>query len=363
MADQLRDVVCYYHDPVKAPLMRAAVLPTVRELPTELGAHVLRGWLGGPHVRVRLRGPDRSIGPAAGAVRHRLVDHLRDHPDRQPMSSADLLRMSVAAGRAELVAPPYGPFQEDNTVMFEEPDPAILARIPGWPATARPRTSLLHDGLPAVAAFLEETGRSGDRSGARVLAAVGALAAHATAGPGGLEKCYLSYQSHLELHLHTHDKDGRTRAAHDTVWRTYRAPVSTRVTTQLDELAREWLRWSRAARRTAAVAYDEGLLASATWQQTSSRVKAFDDPAVSSLYRDDDLSEFHQTIRDWTRDAAQTRVFEIERFCVNMLYQLLAVCDVTPAERYLAGSLVCRAVEAATGLTWRDRLVPQGATP
>ena len=44
------------------------------------------------------------------------------------------------------------------------------------------------------------------------------------------------------------------------------------------------------------------------------------------------------------------------RYGTHVLYQLLAVCDVTPMERYLAASLVTRAAQRVIGEQWADQL-------
>ena len=130
MTGQARAVVCYYYEPVKAPLLRACVVPALRAVPPGVLAHVERGWLYGPHVRIALDGEPATVTAEAARIRDRVTDHLRENPSTVRPTHADLLRAATAAGRAELVPPPYEPFQPDNTVRIEEPDPAAIARLP-----------------------------------------------------------------------------------------------------------------------------------------------------------------------------------------------------------------------------------------
>ncbi len=369
MTRYTRDVVCYYHDPVKAPLLREAVLPGLRDLDTRVAAHLERGWLHGPHVRVRLRGAPPAVDTAAGRLAAHLAGYLRGHPSRVRLTPVQLSEVATAAGRAELVPPPYGPFEPDNTVRIETPDPAAVARIPGSPDTAEVRAALLGAGLPAIEATLARQGTGGDRPGARVRAAVTALTARAATAPGGLPVNYFSYRSHLEVYLHHCDPTGRVRAAHQAAWRRYGAEVMGLVADEVGAdgsggpLAGAWRRWSVEARRAAADAYERGVLFSASREDTFRRAARFADPALSRMYSDGHLSEFHRLLAQRTREPGRQPGFEIERFCINMLYLLLAVGDLTPDERYLAASLLCTAVEELTGVTWRERIAAMAVDP
>ncbi|MEU4428867.1 hypothetical protein AB0F81_50355 [Actinoplanes sp. NPDC024001] len=357
-----RDVVVYYHDPVKAPLLREAVLPALDAVPPGVAAHLERGWLHGPHIRICLAGPDDPVPATAAGIAAAVRSHLDVRPSRVHLSHAELLAASTAAGRAELVPPPYEPFVADNSVLVREPDPAAVARVPGGARTAAVRAAVLHAGLPALSATLAETGLHGDTGGARVRAVIVALTAHAGAGPWRLRGNYLSYQSHLELHLHHHDRSGRTRAAYDEIWRRHGDAVTALVRRSAaaggrQPLSAAWYGWGAAARETAAAAYDHGVLRSATPRDRALRLDAFGDPALVAAYARNGRSPFHRIAGERQRDPAEQRLFEIERFCNNMLYLLLAVVDVTPAERYLAASMVCAAAQRLTGRSWRDAVV------
>src|SRR3954447_18372655 len=118
------DVLVYPYDAVKAPLLRDAVLPALEALPDGVIAHLLRGWLHGPHLRVRLHGPPALVAPTAAALTERLARHIAACPSTTSLDRRQLLDRATAAGRAELVPPPYEPFVANNTVRAEVPDPA-----------------------------------------------------------------------------------------------------------------------------------------------------------------------------------------------------------------------------------------------
>ncbi|WP_203924433.1 lantibiotic dehydratase C-terminal domain-containing protein [Rugosimonospora africana] len=355
-----RDVVVYYYDPIKAPLLRDAVLPALRHLQPGIEAHLERGWLHGPHVRLRLAGERHTLIDASAQLARGIARHLVDHRSRVRMSPDELSALATAAGRAELVPPPYEPFIDDNTVRVEEPDPAAAARVSGGPATRAVRAALLRAGVPAVEATVADVGRRADTTQARVRAAVIALAAHAAAGRWGLHSNYISYLSHLELYLHHADPDGTLRARHHAIWRRTADRVTDLVAGSVDAntsdpLAAAWQRWGATARDLAAAAHDRGELRSASPRDTLRRLAAFDDPTpLMAMHASTDSSEFHQLVQGFQRDADAQRGFDIERFCTNMLYLLLAVTDLTPAERYLAAALVTEAAQRLSGRTWRE---------
>ncbi|MBG0567028.1 lantibiotic dehydratase C-terminal domain-containing protein [Actinoplanes aureus] len=363
-----RDVVVHYHDPVKAPLLREAILPALDAVPPGVGVHLERGWLHGPHIRMRLAGPDDTVWPTAAGIAAAVRGYLAIRPSRVRLSHTELLAASTAAGRAELVPAPYEPFAADNSVLVCGPDAAAVARVPGGPRTAAVRAALLRAGLPALSATLTETGMRGDTDGARVRSVIVALAAHAAAGPWRLRGNYLSYQSHLELHLHHHDRTGRIRAVHDDVWRRHGDATTALVRRStaaggLEPLSAAWYAWGTTARRIAAGAYDRGVLRSASPQDGQRRFDAFGDAELVAAYVRDGHSLFHRLAGERRREPAEQRLFEIERFCNNVLYLLLAVADVTPTERYLATSMVCAAAQRLTGRSWREAVVdPAGAS-
>lgn len=121
----MTDVVCYYHDPVKAPLLRDAVLPALAEA-ERAGAtgHVERHWLHGPHVRVRLDGPDQ-----AALVASRIRAYLAINPSTVDADHDMLLAQAKQNGIAELVPPPYEPIRPDNTVVVEPTDLTTLRQL------------------------------------------------------------------------------------------------------------------------------------------------------------------------------------------------------------------------------------------
>lgn len=202
------DVVLYDYREDKAPLLREVVLPLARRAAAEgLAAHVERHWLYGPHVRLRLRGTSGAVAAAAERAAATLRGWAAGHPSAARVDEEELLARAAVAGRAELIAPPYGPLVPDGTVRVEPVDQSSLRALIGSDG-ARLRDDLLALGLPALetgCAFL--TGH-GAAPAARVQLAVAALAAHAAAHPQGLVGGHYSFVSHLEDFLVYEDEEG-----------------------------------------------------------------------------------------------------------------------------------------------------------
>ncbi|WP_370947185.1 hypothetical protein AB5J62_06415 [Amycolatopsis sp. cg5] len=329
------DVICYYHHPVKAPLLREAVLPIAADLTSAgLGVHLERHWLHGPHVRIAIRGEGAESQAAEAAVR--LCEYLSVRPSSADIDTATLLAEAAAAGPAELIEPPYEPIQPDNTVRLA---PARILPTLGLDG-AGIRTELLRLGVPAVRAACEFLGDHGDSAASRLQVAMVALTAHAARYPAGLTAGYHSYLSHLEDFLANDDPDGRLAAQFEAQWVRHREQVLALVE-RVAGGEETWTAWSEKA-----------------WQHVESRLEAGADLSGGAGRRRETFSEYHQLMHQADPEGAMRVRPDIltYRWCTNMLYQLLLLCDLRPLERYLAAYLVTRAVPVLTGHDWRAEL-------
>ncbi|MFJ5228280.1 hypothetical protein ACIQBJ_00125 [Kitasatospora sp. NPDC088391] len=362
------DVVLTYYRPIKARALREAVLPLARAATADgLTAQVERHWRFGPHLRLRLSGPADATAAAAAHAAVRLRRWVTAHPSTDDRSEAQLLAEAETAGRAELVAPPYGPLTPDNTVRTTPADPAATAALHallGVEATAL-RDELLQHGLPALGSGAEYLGRHGDTEAARVHLAAAAFAAHAAAHPDGLIGAHYSYLSHLEDFLLHEDPDGRLRAAFDRTW-DRSGPTVTALVGRITGggargFERDWAAWSRTAWRLAGARHAAGADLGGSRAEYRDRAAALGDPATANRWDPERrlrYSDFHLLLHRsdpdgtmWTRPD-----YLIHRAATNGLYRLLAICDVRPIERYLAAHLVVRTVPGLTGHHWQDRV-------
>ncbi|MFF5703279.1 hypothetical protein ACFY7H_12350 [Streptomyces sp. NPDC012794] len=359
------DVVAYHHHPVKAPLLREALLPLAASCARQgLSAHVERHWLHGPHLRLCLRGPAVRVEAAAGSAASRIRDWLRLCPSRSDLTPAQLLEAAAVNGRAELVPPPYGPLAPDNTVRVEPADRSPVRALLGDDGAAL-RDDLLRDGLGALRAGAGFLADHADTAPARVRLAVTALAAHAAAHPGGLAGGHYSYVSHLEDFLLHDDPDGRLRASFDRQWERAGDTLTPLVGRIADGgphgWERAWAGFSAAARNRTRARYEAGADLHGSPPAYRDRAAATGDRAAAERWDPDArtrYSEFHRLLR---RADPQGAMFTdpgyvVHRVCTNALYRLLAICDVRPLERYLAAHLVVRTVPALTGSDWRTEL-------
>ncbi|MFI6149084.1 lantibiotic dehydratase C-terminal domain-containing protein [Streptomyces sp. NPDC051109] len=359
------DVVVHHYEPVKAPLLREAVLPLARRAAAEgLTAHVERHWLHGPHLRLRLRGRPGAVAAAAERTAAELRARAASHPSRAAADGERLLAQAAAAGRAELIPPPYGPLVPDNTVRVEPVDLSSLNALIG-PDGVRLREELLALGLPALQAGTAFLGERSDTSAARIELVVSALAAHAAAHPEGLVGGHYSYVSHLEDFLVQEDRDGRMRAAFDRRW----DAAGERISALVGRIAsggatgweRAWADWSAGAWRITEERLRAGADFTGVRAEYLDRAAALGDRAtverwdrrVRTRY-----SDFHRRLHRsdpqgtmWTRPD-----YMVYRACTNGLYRLLTICDVRPVERYLAAHLVVRSVPELTGHRWQARV-------
>ncbi|GAA2685721.1 MULTISPECIES: lantibiotic dehydratase C-terminal domain-containing protein [Actinosynnema] len=352
------DVVCHYRDPVKAPLLRTAVLPALAAA-TDAGAvgHLERHWLGGPHVRVRLDGPPETINQSATLVADRLRAHLTDHPSTVDTTDAELLERSRQSGIAELIPPPYEPIHPDNTVLVEPTDLTSILRLTGSTELVELRTRCLRLGVPAITDAV-----STDRtSQGRAQLALIAMAAHASRFPAGIANGYHSFLSHLEGFLAHSDPNGALRTRFDALWERNADAAEETVRSVLDgSLGTVWARWSDATRELGEAAFDRGELPTGPTDLLGERALELGEPdALRRWHRDhlDAPGEYHRRLIEVDFDHPDyLRPVTVYRNGTNALYRLLAVCDVTPVERYLAASLLVRAVQRVTGVAWDEQV-------
>jgi hypothetical protein len=352
--DGFYDVVCYFYDPIKAPLLREAVLPALRHC--AVAHHLERHWLSGPHLRIRLHGTADDTAAAAAHVAAELRTYLATHGSRTIITAEQFTHDCAAAGRAELIAPPYPPLRPDNSVVVEAVD------APAEGVTLR--AGLLHAGLPALAQTVRHLGTAGDTPGSRLGVVIAALAAHAAAYPRGVGLAALSYVSHVEEFMLHEDPDGRVRAAFEQRWRRHADSVTATVDTIVGAapnhpVEQAWLRWSTTVRPTIA-ALDHTDLPLAGAADLAARARLVGTPELRQRWdfsRRTSFSPFHRELAGLlTDDTPALADMSVHRYLTNVLYQLLAICDVLAAERYLGAYLVSRAVEQITGVSWQQRL-------
>ncbi|WP_394618156.1 hypothetical protein JNUCC0626_03355 [Lentzea sp. JNUCC 0626] len=351
----MTDVVVYYHDPVKAPLLRDGVLPALSAalaaFPDVVG-HVERHWLHGPHLRVVLSGP--SCSTAALLVATLLRSHLVGAPSGVELSTSELLAHAESAAVAELLLPPFTPFHPNNSVRIEPTDTSRAATfLP--PAHVALRAEGLRLGVPVLRPSLDVS---------RPLLALTAMAVHASRYPGGLQYGYHSFLSHVEDFLLASDPDGVIRSKLDKIW-SANASAACAVVSQValgqptTVLEAAWQNWTIALRLAAEETYDAGELSPDPNPRHGARAYEVGDPDAIRRYNYGErtsFTDYHTAM--WTVDLsspAVARAMTVYRLGTNVLYQLLALCDVTPMERYAAAHLLSQAAQQVLGTTWSEQ--------
>jgi len=374
------DVACYYHDPVKAPLLQAAVLPMADDLAaTGLAIHAERHWLHGSHVRLRLAGPADAVQAAAEDATTRLRRYLARHPSTVAISAAQHLAMAAVAGPIELLPPPYEPIHPDNTVRIEAVDERPLADLLGSAAAVAYRADLLRLGLAPVAESMRFLSAHDQRAGARVRLALMVMARQAAAATQGFRSGHLTFLSHLDDFLLYHDPGGQFAARLAASWSRQGDAVTELVRAAVGlnpngpataALVAAWGTWTDEALAAAGAGYVERALPLQPGDEYTARARLTGDPVAARRWDPEkrtEYSDYHAAIRQVDfRRLKHEREFVTHRFCVNLLYQLLALCDVTAVERQAAAYLLVRAVQRITGVDSRGRLrlaVATGALP
>jgi hypothetical protein len=359
------DVTCYYHAPLKAALIRDAVLPALRRARADgLDGYLERHWLHGPHVRIRLEGPAAATVAAAETATGSLRDYLATHPSDAGTDTATLLARSVEAGRAELVPGPYEPIHPDNTVRVEPADDRHVHALLAAPQKLACRAELLRAGIGPIEAttgYLTTTGNTTDN---RVWLTLRAMAVHAAAYPPGIAGGYQSFLSHLEDFLYLHDQRGKLRERFAAQWQRHAPRVREEVArataaSRTDPVITAWADWETRAWGVCAAAASRGDLPMPGDEYRQQARKL----AHEATERRFDpgrrgYSLYHLALKavDFLTAPGIAEHFGAYRFATNVFYLVLAICDVTPIERYLAAYLLSEAVQESSGISWKDAM-------
>jgi hypothetical protein len=365
--------VVYYEDR-KQDLLADCLIPLARKMAAGKRAKAVfleRHWRFGPHVRINVVGaPSDAAGRFARETKPAVVDWLRDHPSRAPLDRAAYLKTSAQLASAELVLPPYGPIWPDNTVILGAYQPRVdLYGEAGAGAKAR----FLAGALDPVGLLLDLTRDDHRRRLDYVLRLLVMVAAMYSADD--VAAGTLSFRSHVEDFLTHEDGTGRIRAAFDAKYAALRESVVEVVrAVATDAAAGEY-------RGVDPVLAAWSVLLRDTWEHLSGLTKLHEiDESPTDRYYDvaarvSDVARtrwdferkrtfggFHRSLRGLDFLPRQNvAVFSTYRWVVNLVYLVMPLLDVSPAERYLLTYVVSNAADEVVGVRWDERLEALGA--
>lgn len=366
------DVACYYYTAEKVPLLYDAVLPAARQAQLlGLDVHLERHWLHGPHLRIRMTGQRDRVSEAAETTAESLREYLRSRPSESDQDASSLLREAVLRGRADLVAGPYEPIHPNNSVGIEPADESHILQLLGSASAVACRSNLLRTGMEPVAGSAEWLIQNSNSLTNRVWLALTAMVVHASAYPPGIVSGHQSFRSHLEDFLHLRDPGGKLRSSFDHAWRKRREQVTDHVALIAtaegcagDPIAPAWKAWVKPALAVCTSAFERGELPLVPGSGYKDQAWAIGDP--ETVWRWDEqlrtsYSPYHTELQklDFLNLPGVAENFGPYRFATNLLYLLLALCDVTPLERYLAAYLLSEAIQSLTGTTWQEVMARQ----
>ncbi|MCC3765527.1 hypothetical protein K3N28_20915 [Glycomyces sp. TRM65418] len=362
-----------YHAPVKRRFVAAVLIPAVHRLQRVHGVshvHIGRHWRFGPHLQLIASGPEHgALVAALAAERPAIEAGLKQHGSGYVLNTDGYLETSRQLGAAELIPPPYEPIWPDNTVRpFDTPlEPGLIEN---------PNARDLRDAFnEAMVEPLEHIIAAAERSkSARLQGAFTFMVLLAATYPDrGLLHGSLSYKSHLEDHLQDYDRDGSLRADFESRYRPVSPQFEALTTSLVDDPTEPgyytgsdpvWQRWGQALRTF----WDRALDLAEVRDIEPLLHEGYTDRAADlndhlrrkyAVGDDREYSEFHAALREVEyTDKEAGRWFASYRFMVNLLYAQMLVIDVSPAERLFLAHAVSEAVDAVTGVNWRQILKP-----
>ncbi|WP_129842995.1 thiopeptide maturation pyridine synthase [Streptomyces sp. RFCAC02] len=356
-----------YYAPDKDALLLDAVRPALAHVADRVsGAHVLRHWRRGPHLRINVRTePARwreSVRPDLTAT---IGAHLRAHPSTTVLDPDEALPRHRLLALREQEKGPLTPWYPDNS-LHEEPY-ADRRHVMGADAAADALTAFYDDATGPLFAMLEHI-RQG--RGTRQGLAVTLLLATAHAGAPPLTRSFLSFRSHADGFLSGCGDPAAVRARFEAAFARRRGELVElvrAVTGALDDPAapappfvREWAALLADHGRRAEPLIARGELARPDAPRALPVPELPGVPAgvrVRGLPRDLAYSDLHRTV--FGSEAYQREVFTRPDFLryrvlLNHTYLHLTRLGLTPVDRFLTCHLAARAVEETYGVSAVD---------
>lgn len=332
------------HDGEVTDLVLDAVRPLFHQLGDSVsGAHHLRHWRRGPHLRLNIRTDEdtfrTSVRPAVEEI---VGGYLLAHPSTAQVDPAALLDEHRRLARLEAERGPLLPWEPDNSICYEPYDERV--DVLGGRQAAELLADM-HTATTDLAFAMTERQRSG---GQRTAMAFDLLVATAHSLSGlPLTEGYVSFRSHAEGFLSSFPEGPQLRprweahyAHHAEQLRARVRHVVDRLETGADCFAGEWVRLLAPIRRRAGQLIEQGgLVLDTPWLRDNY------DPGVRL---DPAQSPFHAELAAQGRGgntSSRADWFQQYRAMLNYLYLFLTRLGVRPGERYLLCHLTADAVE------------------
>ncbi len=343
----------------------ATVVSQAQQNPAFHRCFASRHWLFGPHIDIYLAYPDPvAAAPALQQWQQQISGWLNANPSLVVLDESQYLAQSKLLGEAELLAGPYEPLLQDNSVTQVEyqPDVALLRDI----ELVKLKEDYCHQMMP-IAFDLLRLKQQDKTAFLLKLAEMLAIVGHTFAFEG-LKRGHLSLRSHLEFFLANRDPSGKLRQHYQQQELQYR--------TQMDLLLQ------RLHHQTASLQFyreQDPLLAS--WTQLVHQLKSqvtdivlrkydlmrgqqhFDQLANQRMDVDTNdqpyfkQGQFFELMYSQGSDSIMSsREFLIYRTMVNHFYVSLPLLGVSPLDKHLLCALIADASERYYQINWQQML-------
>ena len=346
-----------YYDSDKGALLGDCLVPAALDtagLEGVTAAWLHLHWRFGPHCVLYADGDPGAVEAAMAGARDRVRSFLDQRPSTRAVDPGEYAEFSARMGRLELVEPPYGPLEPDNSTRFLDGDP-VDTFLRGPEALAL-KGRVLTDGLSRVA------GHAGGGPGvfSHVFAGMGAIASQYP--EWGLRSGYQAFLSHWKEYFHWADPDGRAQAQLAESYARQRAGLVEGLRalhdgTGGDTFALAWLEWTRRwLPEAVALAREEHVLPFPHPDRLDTAARFGEDTRVRWSGSDDrSYSDFHREFRklDFTR-LGDGYGFAAFRFLINCFFDLLPLMGVSPIQRYSIAYLFTEAAQEVVGEGWEE---------
>ncbi|GAB3441995.1 hypothetical protein GCM10027570_08800 [Streptomonospora sediminis] len=353
MAERWYSAHVHYYEPDKDALLLDAVGPLLERLDGAVhGAHVLRHWRLGPHLRINLRTEPqtwtRQVRPAIEEV---VGGYLRAYPSTARIDTDRALAQHRLLAEREQENGPLTPWAPDNTITYPHYD--SRAQVLG----SRGAELLAGFYADSTRPLLEMLGhvRAGRDDKEALALSLMLATSHTVLGP--ITRSYVSYRSHAEGFIVQCSDPGAVRAAFDDRYEQRRRELTARVRTVVSALDGGGSGADGAAREPAPFAAQWAALVS----RYAERARPLVDRGllitpgnVEDIRANPRLSDFHRTMfatRAYHERYLSDPAFLVYRVLLNYTYLHLTRLGMAPPERMRTCHLAANAVEEVYGLS------------
>ncbi|MGW2154534.1 thiopeptide maturation pyridine synthase [Nonomuraea sp. NPDC001699] len=342
----------YYYEPDKTDLLLDGIRPLLNRLhPLVTGAHVLRHWRQGPHLRLNIRTDAHTwVRTVQPAIDESIGAYLAARPSTARLDQRSLLAQHRFLAERENEHGPLIPFHPDNSIQYAPFDDRL--HVLTDPEAVDLINAFYTDSTPLLFQMLEHARAGHDRL---ELIALGLMLANSVTLVPPITDSFVSYRSHSEGFIAQCADPEATRARFDAHYDAHRDRFTARVRAIMGTLD------GRAAQPVPFVREWAGLMAA--YRDRATPLIAQGKLIRPLVYNENEAArnpaEIHRLMfgnRAFHRSVFEPPRFSCYRLLINYTYLQITRLGLTPPERMRLCHLAANAIEEVYNVNALDAI-------